>query len=791
MSNILLAGYTEWIREEDLKIAFPDVSCVVTGVSGKPDLKSARIVNKSDLTDRAAVHALLHTWEFDEVLFFSESTSLFGDTTFDELKFLSGLLEEVKTLSSPRVCLFFGNNRQHIESPMEDLLLSKTVASLRKSCVQEDIDCIFLRIPWIYSLSENGADDNLRRWIASAKNGHELSFPVPASQEVSFISADDLALFIYRLRDRWVVPAASAGNTPAAAMPAQPGTPATFTAAQSGTSAAAAPSQPGTPAAYTAAKSGTPEAAPSPRTITLGTPITADALGAALEEVLPGYVCRYADNHSALAIPREDGFVRESYSYFRQHGIIEDLRELWGHFREKNGEENMAEGNEAALSRAASRINILSGPANQKTLREMFTQAKPLRIIRISAELLIGFLIMQGLLGINDVQVQFKLIDMRLLYIMIFGLMYNIPVGLSAAGFASLSLILAYGGQGISGLTLFYEPTNWFVFIVYFTLGAVCGYIRSKDRENLAFAGEESKLLREKYRFLRELFLETQQEKHEYRQQIISSEDSFGKIFRITQQLDVISPHLIFMHAMSVIEEIMENRTVTIYSVGRNRAFARLEAASRDMDAPRSLSLDSYAEVLDALKSEGIWTNRELKARMPMYVCGVIRDGSVVLLVMIWKAEFGQMTLYYSNLLKILTGLVSTSLLRSYDYQNATRANRYYEDTVMMKQSAFLEAIETAYSMNQAKIASYSLHRLESDSLAPEEISRTIANRIRENDVIGLADGRLFLLISQSTAEGVAILRERFAGLDIYMHDVDFEETISALSPETAEESHE
>ena len=109
----------------------------------------------------------------------------------------------------------------------------------------------------------------------------------------------------------------------------------------------------------------------------------------------------------------------------------------------------------------------------------------------------------------------------------------------------------------------------------------------------------------------------------------------------------------------------------------------------------------------------------------------------------------------------------------------------------MLKEEAFLESIETAFSMNQAKIASYSLHRLDSGSLTPEEVSRALASRIRENDALGLVIRSLYLLVSQSTAEGVSILRERFAAMDIHMHDTDFEETIAALAPPEAEESHE
>ena len=705
MGNILITGYTDWVREETIKTAFPDDTCILTGKKGGKHPDGVRFTDVADLADRAAVHAFFGTYEFDEIFFFSEGTALFGGTDFKELRYLADLLEESKALTSPRIVMAFGVNRSHIDSPMEGRLLDEAEKSLIKTCSHDGIDFMFLRIPWIYSISGDGADPRLRDFITSGGKEGALSFPVPASQEISLIPADDLAVFLSRLRDRWV------------------------------------PEDTGK------------------REITISRPVAAKDLGDRLTALFPEFTCKYADQHSSLALPQEDPQVRESFSWFQQHGILDDLDSLGDRLREKNPEEK---------KRSFSFLSRPEGAAGK---------------IRMFAELAAGFLIMEALLRINMIQVQFRLIDLRLLFIMIFGLMYNIPVGLCAAALSSVSLIIAYSSQGVSWLTLFYEPTNWFVFIIYFTLGAVCGYIRSKDREDLRFAAEESELLRNKYHFLRKLFLEAQQEKHEYRQQIISSEDSFGKIFRITQQLDVISPHLIYMHAMSVIEEIMANHTVTIYSVGHNKAFARLEASSRDMDARRSLSLQAYEDVLADIRESGIWINSEARRDMPMYVCGVVRGREIVLLVMIWDAAFGQMTLYYSNLLKILTGLISTSLLRSYDYLYATRASRYYEGTSMLKPEALYEEIETAYSMNQAKIASYSLHRLTSESMTPEEISSAIASRIRENDILGLKDDTLYLLLSQSTPEGVSIMRDRFEGLGIALRDADFEETAALLAP--------
>lgn len=699
-----MLGYTEWLNSSFLETAFPGENCVCVGRRKPEQLRQIRFINEDDLKDRAAIRVLLTTWEFDEIVFFSHSLGLFRDITFEELSFLSDLMEEAQSLSSPKIIILSGVNRQHTGSPMEEQLIEGSMKTLTDNCIRQGLNCMFISVPWVYSIGHFG--DSLSEWIRSSNGTKTLAFPFSSSQEIRMIASGDLAEFLYHLRDRWVNSDDS-------------------------------------------------------RTFSIGIPMKAKELGDKLLSLLPDFTCNYDETPSVRDLPAPDASVRSKYSWFQQHTIIGDLTELWDQFSEKGD-----------LSQKSSRAEEMP---------------RIFRILKGALELLVGFAIMEGLLRLSGVQVQFRLIDFRLLYVCIFGLMYNIPMGLSAAALASLSLILGYSSQGISGLTLFYEPTNWFAFIVYFLVGAACGYIRQKDRDNLAFAAAESKLLREKYHFLREMFLESQQEKHEYRQQILNSQDSFGKIFRITRELDVISPHLIFMHAMSVIEEIMNNKTVTIYSVGKNQAFARLEAASRNLDARRSLSLDAYGEVIAKVREDGIWTNTQVLPDMPMYVCGVTRDDDVVLLVMLWRADFGQMSLYYSNLLKILCGLISTSLLRSLDYRNLTHDSRYFEGTLMMKPESFLEEITTASSMNQAKIASYTLHYLTGAGMAPKKISETIEHRIRENDVFGLVGDTLYLLISQSTPEGIGIMRDRFEKMGITLHDADFEEVIRLLTPDQAD----
>ena len=95
------------------------------------------------------------------------------------------------------------------------------------------------------------------------------------------------------------------------------------------------------------------------------------------------------------------------------------------------------------------------------------------------------------------------MIDLRLVFIVLFGSLYGLGDGIAGAAAQTVSLLLAYESQGTKWYTLFYVPADWIPFIFYFAAGAVCGYVRMKNRENLEFISEENQLIREKFLFTR------------------------------------------------------------------------------------------------------------------------------------------------------------------------------------------------------------------------------------------------------------------------------------------------
>ena len=373
-------------------------------------------------------------------------------------------------------------------------------------------------------------------------------------------------------------------------------------------------------------------------------------------------------------------------------------------------------------------------------------------------------------------QVQFEMIDLRLVYIVLFSSLYGINYGLASAGLESLSLLVAYAKTGIGWTTLFYEPSNWIPFIFYFAVSAICGYVRLKNTENVRFMKAENKLILDKFLFAREMYQETLRDKRQYKKQILGSRDSFGKIFDITKKLDVFLPQDLFIETLHVMESVLENHTIAIYSVGKKKQFGRLTIASQGMKDvfANSICMKDYLEANEAVESGNVWVNREFLEGYPMCMKGIQKDGELVMLIFIQDVKGEQLSLYYLNLFQVLSGLVETALLRALEYQEAVKSRQYVTGTSTLKPEYFEERLYSFHAMREEQLASYTLLKLDYPQMSLAEADAVLQKSVRENDVWGISEKEeLFLILSQTDRKVLPIILARLEKGGFICHEVD------------------
>ena len=478
-------------------------------------------------------------------------------------------------------------------------------------------------------------------------------------------------------------------------------------------------------------------------------------LGDKLTELCPHLKVSYARYSIMENMLKDDKIIRYKYGWFPKISILEELPELYEHYQERN--------------------NIKAGRLD--IIKHILSKYKT--VVR-AVEFAAFFILFELLNGIAGNQAQFKMIDLRLLFVVLFGSMYGINYGIAAAAAESLSLIRAFEAEGSSWYVLFYEPSNWIPFIFYFAVGAICGYIRMKNKDNVQFIKEENNLLQEKFLFTREMYQETIEDKNLYKKQILGSKDSFGKIFDITRKLDVIQPQELYIETIRVLEDVLENKTFGLYTLNRENGYGRLETASAQVQGnyPNSIKLSEYSAAMEELENGNVWANREFLENYPMYMAGIRKNGELVMLICIQQVSREQMSLYFLNLFKILSGLVETSLLRALEYQKAVEYRQYVKGTHILKTEYFEERLKVQHDMREQKLASYVLLKVEYSEMSLQKADEILRSKVRENDVWGISESKeLYLMLVQTDKEALPIILARLKQAGLVCRQIDEELT--------------
>ena len=478
-------------------------------------------------------------------------------------------------------------------------------------------------------------------------------------------------------------------------------------------------------------------------------------LGDKLTELCPHLKVSYARYSIMENMLKDDKIIRYKYGWFPKISILEELPEFYEHYQERN---NIKEGRLDSLKHIISK--------HKAAVR--------------AAEFAAFFILFELLNGIAGNQAQFKMIDLRLIFVVLFGSTYGINYGIAAAAAESLSLIRAFEAEGSSWYVLFYEPSNWIPFIFYFAVGAICGYIRMKNKDNVQFIKEENNLLQEKFLFTREMYQEAIEDKNLYKKQILGSKDSFGKIFDITRKLDVIQPQELYIETIRVLEDVLENKTFGLYTLNRENGYGRLETASAQVQGnyPNSIKLSEYSAAMEELENGNVWANREFLEKYPMYMAGVRKNGELVMLICIQQVSREQMSLYFLNLFKILSGLVETSLLRALEYQKAVEYRQYVKGTHILKTEYFEERLKVQHDMREQKLASYVLLKVEYSEMSLKEADEILRSKVRENDVWGISESKeLYLMLVQTDKEALPNILARLKQAGLVCRQIDEELT--------------
>ncbi|KGR76881.1 NAD-dependent epimerase/dehydratase family protein [Ureibacillus manganicus] len=424
--------------------------------------------------------------------------------------------------------------------------------------------------------------------------------------------------------------------------------------------------------------------------------------------------------------------------------IQEGLRKTAEHFMENRVRRKKKKKNESVT---------------RKKARQTFRKVQPF-VENIVAFVLVAWLTLHFL---NNT---YGIVDVRLFYITIIGILYGSRQAVLAVFLSSALLIYQKLSEGRDIVSLTYDTNFFFQIAIYIFVGLVVGYTIERKNVLIKQHGLEVNELSERYAFLESVYTEVREVKDELQSRILNAGDSYGKIYSATKELESLEPERVFGSAVNVVKSILQAPKVMIYMVNPNQTYLRLLASTgyHTNDIPKSLKVSDHEFVSSTIQTGKVYANKKLEQGVPLMVAPLFHNDKVTAIIAIDGLPFENFSLYHQNLFRITTDLIASALSKALSYIEATESKRYVENTMILKPEVFSEILTSKMQTYEQYQVPYLLLRADMKNIANRDVSEYLSSKLRETDYIGLdSEGRLLVLFSNTSEKDKQNIVNRLA----------------------------
>ena len=360
--------------------------------------------------------------------------------------------------------------------------------------------------------------------------------------------------------------------------------------------------------------------------------------------------------------------------------------------------------------------------------------------------------------------------DFAFLYIGCMGLLYGKQQALIAAIFSLILLIHSLLAQGGDLVAMLYNPREFLHFVSYFFAAVLTGYFADRESYRQRADNRIKRRLQYRYSFLENIFKENLAVKDRLYRQIVNSDDSIGRLYRIVSRLDSVETENLYTQTASVTADILSVKDVVVYIVGEGGWYLRqkVRLGSQTHELPRSIRVEDNPYLVQMLQEKKIFVNRDLVKGLPDLAAPISYEGRVIAVLQIYNLDFEQWSLYQQNLLSITARLVSSSLARAYAWEQETADQKYLDNTRILRSEEFQKVIEEFRERRRMQ-PDYpvTLLALKVNGRSYSELDHQIANSIRGEDFIGVTPKGVSLLLPDVAGKTLDMVRERLMKVGI------------------------
>lgn len=358
-------------------------------------------------------------------------------------------------------------------------------------------------------------------------------------------------------------------------------------------------------------------------------------------------------------------------------------------------------------------------------------------------------------------------LDYSYVYILVMGLLYGKSQSIPAMVLSVLLLLYSFAARGADLVAVIYQAQHMMHLASYLLFGVLVGYVTDNKERAFSDVCVAKERVQERYGFLEQMYLKSNEIKERLYRQIVNSDDSLGRTYKILRRLDGIEVEHIFTAANAVVAEILGARNIAIYVLGRNRSYLRLKTrmGRYTEDLPNSLQVEACEYLRQMLEDRQVFVNRLLTPGLPDMAAPIFYDNGVIAVVQVYHLGFEDMSLNRQNQLRITAMLISGALAKAYRYEEELQEKRYVKDTQILVASAFdkiYREIKVREERDGGGIALLCLKKVDAEELP--QLSRCLSPLVRSEDYVGLdADGAVRILLLHIKQEALRIVCRRFA----------------------------
>lgn len=356
----------------------------------------------------------------------------------------------------------------------------------------------------------------------------------------------------------------------------------------------------------------------------------------------------------------------------------------------------------------------------------------------------------------------FSRLDAYLLYVLLFAIVY----GQQQAIFSALLATAGYCFRQMyhqSGLEVLMDYSTYIWMAQLFILGMVVGYMRDQILQIKKDDEEEIGYLRGQLDDMTEINDSNVRMKQLFELQLVNQKDSLGKIYEITSSLERYGAYEVLFYAAQMISKLMNTEDVAIYTVA-NRVYARLfsftSPTARKLG--NSIRYPEMEAMYEDLKEHRVYINKTMDERYPLMAQAIYAEDEMQIILMLWGLPWDRMNLAESNRLTVVSYLIQNAVVRANRYLEALHEHRYLENSKILEKDAFTQLVAAFFEAKRNGLTECSLVRIVCSSEDYKKAGEILEKKLRQTDYIGILDGGLHVLLSNTDEENAKGVILRF-----------------------------